>query len=246
MSNKFMFFENFKETADKLPDDLRLKFYDAMTDYVFKGIEPDDVVISALISAINPVLLEEKRGGSRVNAGRKSKEIKINQKNQIENFEKIENQKNQIDFKKETKKNTPLNPQKENNKNIYTPITPNGVIAPLKVADTQLDLEDAIKKSNRFVKPTVEEIQTYCQEKNKLVDAERFWNFYESKGWKVGKNPMKDWRAAVCNWAKESTVNVARESYIPAIDAEKLKKMASVAEVTRMKMMEQAKLKYGA
>lgn len=245
MNKKFIFFENFKETADKLPDDLRLKFYDAMTDYVFNGIEPEDIIVSALVSAINPVLLEEKRGGARENSGRKSKEIKINQNNQIENFEKTENQNNQIDFKKETKKNTPLNPQKENNKNIYTPITPNGVIAP-KGDDTQLDLEDVIKATKRFVKPTIEEIQTYCRERNKSVDAERFWNFYESKGWKVGKNPMKDWRAAVCNWAKDSSSVVSQESYTPTIDVEKVKQMASVAEITRMKMLEKAKLKYGA
>lgn len=246
MTNKFMFFENFKETADKLPDDLRLKFYDAMTDYVFKGVEPDDVIISALVSAINPVLIEEKRGGARENSGRKSKEIKINQNNQIENFEKTENQNNQIDLQKETKKSTPLNPLKENNKNIYTPITPSGVIAP-KGDDTQLDLEEAIARTKRFTKPTIAEIETYCQEKGKSVDAERFWNFYESKGWKVGKNPMKDWKAAVCNWAKDSKpAPVVQEDYVPRVDAEKVKQMASIAEMTRQRMMANAQRKYGA
>ena len=67
MKDKFMFFVNFKETADKLPDDLRLKFYDAMTDYVFNGIEPDDVVVSALITAIKPSL--DKEDGRKNNGG---------------------------------------------------------------------------------------------------------------------------------------------------------------------------------
>lgn len=200
MKEKFMFFANFKETADKLPDDLRLKFYDAMTDYVFNGVEPDDVIISALVSAINPVLIKEKRGGARENSGRKSKEIKINQNNQIENFEKTENQNNQIDLQKETKKSTPLNPLKENNKNIYTPITPSGVIAP-KGDDTQLDLEEAIKVK-KFVKPTIEEILTYCRERKNSINAERFFDFYQSKGWRVGNQPMKDWRAAVRTWER--------------------------------------------
>ena len=244
MTNKFMFFENFKETADKLPDSLRLKFYDAMTDYVFKGIEPADTIISALVSAINPVLITEKRGGARENSGRKSNEIKINQKNQNENFENFENQNNQIDFKKETKKSSPLNPLKENNKNIYTPITPDGVIAP-KGDDTQIDLEEVIAKAKRFTKPTIDEIEAYCREKNKSIDAERFWNFYESKGWKVGKNPMKDWRAAVCNWAKDAAP-VVQESYRPAVDTEKLNQTARMAELAKQRMMEQAKLKYGA
>lgn len=111
--------------------------------------------------------------------------------------------------------------------------------------DTQLDLEEAIKKTKRFVKPTIAEIQDYCRERNKSVDAERFWNFYESKGWKVGKNPMKDWRAAVCNWAKD-TSPVAQESYHPVVDHEKLKQAVSVAELTKQRLMEQAKQRYGA
>lgn len=58
------------------------------------------------------------------------------------------------------------------------------------------------KGSSRFQKPTIEEIRQYCQEKEINVDAEQFFNFYESKGWVVGKAPMKNWRAAVCTWAK--------------------------------------------
>ena len=71
MKDKFIFWQNFKEAADKLPDDLRLKFYDAITDYAFNGVEPDDTVVKALIAAIKPSLdREEKRGGSREGAGR--------------------------------------------------------------------------------------------------------------------------------------------------------------------------------
>ena len=58
------------------------------------------------------------------------------------------------------------------------------------------------KGSSRFQKPTIEEIRQYCLEKGYNVDAEQFFNFYESKGWVVGKSPMKNWRAAVCTWNK--------------------------------------------
>ena len=54
----------------------------------------------------------------------------------------------------------------------------------------------------KFVKPSIEEIRQYCQEKGVNVDAEQFFNFYESKGWVIGKSPMKNWRAAVATWAK--------------------------------------------
>ena len=57
----------------------------------------------------------------------------------------------------------------------------------------------------RFKKPTLEEVQKYCEERNNQVDAERFINFYESKGWKVGNQPMKDWKACIRTWEKEKT-----------------------------------------
>lgn len=54
----------------------------------------------------------------------------------------------------------------------------------------------------RFVKPNVEEIESYCKERNNSVDAQQFFDYYESKGWKVGKSPMKDWKASVRTWEK--------------------------------------------
>lgn len=58
------------------------------------------------------------------------------------------------------------------------------------------------KKGTRFVPPTQEQVQAYSDEKGYGIDAERFVDFYASKGWMVGKNKMKDWKAAVRNWAK--------------------------------------------
>ncbi|MBR4419034.1 MAG: DUF4373 domain-containing protein [Clostridia bacterium] len=55
-----------------------------------------------------------------------------------------------------------------------------------------------------FVKPTVEEIAVYCAERNNGVDAEQFFAFYESVGWKVGNKSMKDWKSAVITWEKRN------------------------------------------
>lgn len=71
--------------------------------------------------------------------------------------------------------------------------------------DTCTDTYDDTSK--RFKKPTINEIQNYCNERNNHVDAERFYNFYESKGWMVGKNKMKDWKAAVRTWEQGNKVN---------------------------------------
>ena len=58
-------------------------------------------------------------------------------------------------------------------------------------------------KTKRFKKPSLDDLKNYCLEKNlKNVDIEVFMNFYESNGWKVGKNQMKNWKAALSNWNK--------------------------------------------
>ena len=56
----------------------------------------------------------------------------------------------------------------------------------------------------RFKRPTLEDILSYCVERENVVEGTKFFNFYESNGWKVGKNPMKDWKAAVRNWESNS------------------------------------------
>ena len=55
-------------------------------------------------------------------------------------------------------------------------------------------------KSTRFVKPSLKEVEAYCRERRNSVSAEAFMAFYDSNGWKVGRNPMKDWKAAVRTW----------------------------------------------
>ena len=57
-------------------------------------------------------------------------------------------------------------------------------------------------KRKRFEKPTLSEIKEYCIERNNNVDAQHFYDYYESNGWKVGKNSMKDWKAAVRTWER--------------------------------------------
>lgn len=57
-------------------------------------------------------------------------------------------------------------------------------------------------KRKRFEKPTLSQITQYCLERNNNVNAEQFYDYYESNGWKVGKNAMKDWKACVRTWER--------------------------------------------
>lgn len=67
-------------------------------------------------------------------------------------------------------------------------------------------------KRKRFEKPTLSEIKEYCIERNNNVDAQHFYDYYESNGWKVGKNSMKNWQAAVRTWEKNSYTNTTKQT----------------------------------
>lgn len=60
--------------------------------------------------------------------------------------------------------------------------------------------EEQTNKNKKFEKPTVEEVKEYCEQRKNGIDAQTFWDFYESKGWFVGSHKMKDWQSAVRNW----------------------------------------------
>lgn len=70
--------------------------------------------------------------------------------------------------------------------------------------------ESSVKK-NVFKKPTIEEIKQYCIENNKNVDAESFYNFYESKNWMIGKNKMQKWKAAIATWDRKNKLSKSSE-----------------------------------
>lgn len=69
-------------------------------------------------------------------------------------------------------------------------------------------------RTKRFISPTLEEVQAYCDERQTGVDANRWFNHYTSNGWKVGKNAMKDWKAAVRTWEQKQTSNGGNTSGI--------------------------------
>ena len=66
---------------------------------------------------------------------------------------------------------------------------------------TSINKNKEIRLINKyFTIPTISEVENYCIERKNTIDAESFINFYDSKGWMVGKNKMKDWRACVRTW----------------------------------------------
>lgn len=67
----------------------------------------------------------------------------------------------------------------------------------------EVSAESSADTPKRFRKPTLEEVSAYCKERKNNVNPQRFIDFYTSKGWKVGKEPMKDWKACVRTWEQD-------------------------------------------
>lgn len=90
-----------------------------------------------------------------------------------------------------------------------------GKVSEGKVREEEDSVEDAPdinvgrKPTKRFSPPTVEDVYSYCLERGNQVDPQRFVDYYTSNGWMVGKNKMKDWKAAVRTWEKSSPKSTA-------------------------------------
>lgn len=95
-------------------------------------------------------------------------------------------------------------------RNNVTPMLQSGYGEIEKELEIDIEIEKEIDSSakstttkrKRFEKPTLSQITQYCLERNNCVNAEQFYDYYESNGWKVGKNAMKDWKACVRTWER--------------------------------------------
>lgn len=104
---------------------------------------------------------------------------------------KYEDYQNMCDSSKDTDKDRRKDTHKDTRKDTDTPQT------------IMINNENNENKGNnmgRFTPPTLEEVEEYCFERNNNVDAQSFIDFYSAKGWMIGKNKMKDWKAAVRTW----------------------------------------------
>jgi len=126
------------------------------------------------------------------------------------------------------------------------PITPDDNINIIK---TELKGNKNINKTKkresdpqkRFTPPTLEEVAAYCRERNNGVDPEKFIAFYASKGWKVGNQPMKDWKMCVITWEKrDKTPTNSSANYpvkvLPAQQYEQRESLNSMDEI-RQRML---------
>ena len=107
-----------------------------------------------------------------------------------------------------------------NNKidNIYDNKIDNKTIKEKKeIKEKKKDLPET--KERVFKKPSVEEISSYCQERNNNINPEQFYDYYEANGWKINRNPMKDWKATVRNWERNEFNRKSADNFgLPIIE----------------------------
>ena len=128
---------------------------------------------------------------------------------------------NNVRYQNGTKGGRPRTKAEPNNNQTKTKAEPNNNLAKTKPKPNENvnDNENVLKentlkgvKEKRFAPPTLENVMGYCQEMGYSIDAQRFIDFYEAKGWYIGKNKMKDWRAAVRNWNRSQRQELTAEA----------------------------------
>ena len=192
----FVLYHSLRKPLEMLDDAQRGKLFLAILDYSEHGLLPDfnDAVIDMAFAFIRDKLDRDSEAykdkcEKRALAGSKGGK------------QRVANQANAT-FAKQTQAN-----QANASKSSQPEPEPEPELKP----KPELEPEQDKKKRKRFTPPTLEEVKAYCLESGYRIDAERFIDYYESNGWMVGRNKMKDWKAAVRNWAKREDEKPKKE-----------------------------------
>ena len=183
LKDSFVFYRSFANSIKRLPDDMQLALYQAITIFALDLIEPnfddcqDKVFLEAIWDTIRPQLYANHKrylnGCKGAEYGKLGGAPKGNQ-----NARKDKQPQN-------NRKTTP-NENENVNENVNNIDTPN---------------------CKRFRKPSIADIQEYCESNGfSNVEISSFYDYYESNGWVIGKSPMKVWKAAVMNWNRKRCV----------------------------------------
>lgn len=200
MRDSVVFYKTFYDCIKELSEESGYILYNAVCEYAFYGIEPDLSgleagifgMIKVQIDANNKRYENGKKGAEHGKKGGRPKKVE-------------ESDGDAVPEKEETPKGIPCD-KAENPKGDTTPEkeeTPN--VNDYANVNVKKETPNGVKKY--FVPPSVEEVRAYCESRKNGVDAQAFVNFYQSKGWMVGKNKMKDWKAAVGTWERNGRRN---------------------------------------
>jgi len=221
-----VFYTNWLETIEEMDDDLQqLEAYRAIHRYQAYHEEPDVQGAPKLIFMMAKPIIDDlySRRVSSIEKGKKGGRPRIDKSGE----EPEDKSKNRGLFqKKPTLLKEKTYPFSE--KNLYE-----------NDNDNENDNENVNENDNniRFAKPSLEQVRSYCRERNNGVDPEQWYDYYSSNGWKVGKNSMKDWKAAVRTWERNSFSQKTVSDDLPTYDASKNVPMSKEEKEELLKLM---------
>ena len=210
----FLFYADWLNVIRDLPSEVQLEVYQAIAEYAIYGnlieLKPLAKVAFGFVKQTidrdtqKYISISEKRREAGKKGGRRLKDNELEESN--------EKQKKQLLSEKSKKSNCPLNDNDNVNDNDISFLEKKKQKSDIAVSDLenensespietiQTPKEQSGGGRKRFVIPTPEEVQAYCDERKNGILGQQFCDFYSSKGWKIGKEPMKDWKAAVRTW----------------------------------------------
>lgn len=192
MKNTVIFYKDWYDSLEGLSPEERLAIYEAVMRYGFEGEVPQDKLVKCATALMRSAI--DRDNGKYEEVSRKRKEAAEKRWQERKSMQMIQ--------KHASDANNADNDNDNDNDNVNDN-------EPTKVGDNKEKPSNEGKKKvaptkvRRFVKPTVEEVEAYCRERGNYVNAAHFCDYYESKGWKVGSAPMKDWKAAVRTWEQK-------------------------------------------
>lgn len=198
MRDSAIFYKTFYDCIKELSEGDGYALYDAVFQYAFYGVEPELSGLCAGIFAMIKVQIDA--NNKRYENGKKGAEHGKKGGRPKKSEEKPEG-----DILEETEK-TPEGIEGEKTKNPKgvileeTEKTPNDNVNVNENDNVNEKKETPKGVKKKFVPPTIEEIRDYCEQNHKLVDAEEFFCYYDSRGWKSGKNKIERWKSAVSTW----------------------------------------------
>ncbi len=185
MPDSFVMYRSFVEALQSVDTETRLAVYDALSKYALDGIEPDlNGIAAALFALMRP----------QIDANNKRRE---------------NGKLGAVHGAKGGRPKKHDNPTGDTNKNPYGVIEENPTETPNVNDNDNVNVNGNGKRNKpaHLCRPSLEDVRAYCLERNNNVDPEAFVDFYTSKGWKVGSQPMKDWQAAVRQWERRQSGN---------------------------------------
>ena len=186
---QFTFYDSFAKAISRIKKKAdKADAYDAIINYALYGVEPDldklPETAAMAFEMAKPNLDASRRKAESGKRGGTAKRNEAEDK-QIESKAEANESKLQANQKQDKEKEQEKEEDKDKEQMLYPSISP-------------------LSEPRIMTRPTIEEVSTYCRERKNNVDPQAFIDHYTSNGWKVGRNPMKDWKAAVRTWERTS------------------------------------------